>query len=172
MTQSGGGGEYSLGTATLTLRGDMQPLERDLARMRQVIADMERRGTNIPAPNIPPPSPETQRGYEGLLKTLERMRGAAQGDGEAFKALQEQLRGAGQAAGAAGGAGGFGGAGGALGGMLGMASKAIPMLGQLGLAAAGVQAIFGGMAGAINAVLGPLQQLSAEAATQLVPTNS
>ena len=162
MTQSGGG-EYSLGTATLTLRGDMQPLERDLARMRQVIADMERRGTNIPAPNIPPPSPEAQRGYEGLLKTLERMRGAAQGDGEAFKALAEQLRGAGQAAGAAGGAGGFGGAGGALGGLLGMAGKAIPMLGQLGLAASGVQAIFGGMAGAISAVLGPLQQLSAEA---------
>ncbi len=163
MTQSGGGGEYSLGTATLTLRGDMQPLERDLARMRQVIADMEKRGTNIPAPNISPPSPEAQRGYEGLLKTLERMRGAAQGDGEAFKALQEQLRGAGQAAGAAGGAGGFGGAGDALGGLLGMAGKAIPMLGQLGLAAGGIQAIFGGVTGAINAVLGPLQQLSAEA---------
>jgi murein DD-endopeptidase MepM/ murein hydrolase activator NlpD len=164
LTQSGGGGgEYSLGTATLTLRGDMQPLERDLARMRQVIADMERRGTNIPAPNIPPPPPETQRGFEGLLKTLERMRGAAQGDGEAFKALAEQLRGAGQAAGAAGGAGGFGGASGALGGLLGMAGKAIPMLGQLGLAATGIQSIFGGMAGAINAVLGPLQQLSAEA---------
>jgi hypothetical protein len=166
LTQSGGGGgggEYSLGTATLTLRGDMQPLERDLARMRQVIADMEKRGTNIPAPNIPPPSPEAQRGYEGLLKTLERLRGAAQGDGEAFKMLGEQLRGAGQAAGAAGAAGGFGGAGNALGGLLGMAGKAIPMLGQLGLAATGVQAIFGGMAGAINAVLGPLQQLSAEA---------
>jgi murein DD-endopeptidase MepM/ murein hydrolase activator NlpD len=131
--------------------------------MRQVIADMERRGTNIPAPNIPPPSPEAQRGYEGLLKTLERLRGAAQGDGEAFKALQEQLRGAGQAAGAAGGAGGFGGAGGALGGLLGMAGKAIPILGQLGLAATGIQSIFGGMAGAISAVLGPLQQLSAEA---------
>jgi hypothetical protein len=114
LTQSGGGGggEYSLGTATLTLRGDMQPLEKDLARMRQVIADMEKRGTNIPAPNIPPPSPEAQRGYEGLLKTLERLRGAAQGDGEAFKMLGEQLRGAGQAAGGAGGAGGFGGAGG------------------------------------------------------------
>ena len=164
MTQSGGGGgEYSLGTATLTLRGDMQPLERDLARMRQVIADMEKRGTNIPAPNIPPPSPEAQRGYEGLLKTLEQLRRGMQGDGEAFKALQEQLRGAGQAAGAAGGAGGFGGAGDALGGLLGMAGKAIPMLGQLGLAATGIQSIFGGMAGAINAVLGPLQQLSAEA---------
>lgn len=164
MTQSGGGGgEYSLGTATLTLRGNMQPLEQDLARMRRVIADMEKRGTNIPAPNIPPPSPEAQRGYEGLLKTLERLRGAAQGDGEAFRALQEQLRGAGQAAGAAGGAGGFGGAAGALGGLLGMAGKAIPVLGQLGLAATGVQAIFGGMAGAINAVLGPLQQFSAEA---------
>jgi murein DD-endopeptidase MepM/ murein hydrolase activator NlpD len=164
LTQSGGGGgEYSLGTATLTLRGDMQPLERDLARMRQVIADMEKRGTNIPAPNIPPPSPEAQRGYEGLLKTLEQLRRGMQGDGEAFKALQEQLRGAGQAAGAAGGAGGFGGAGDALGGLLGMAGKAIPMLGQLGLAATGIQSIFGGMAGAINAVLGPLQQLSAEA---------
>jgi murein DD-endopeptidase MepM/ murein hydrolase activator NlpD len=164
LTQSGGGGgEYSLGTATLTLRGNMQPLEQDLARMRRVIADMEKRGTNIPAPNIPPPSPEAQRGYEGLLKTLERLRGAAQGDGEAFRALQEQLRGAGQAAGAAGGAGGFGGAAGALGGLLGMAGKAIPVLGQLGLAATGVQAIFGGMAGAINAVLGPLQQFSAEA---------
>lgn len=162
MTQSGGGGgEYSLGTATLTLRGDMQPLERDLARMRQVIAEMERRGTNIPAPNIPPPSPETQRGYEGLAKTLERLRGAAQGDGEALKTLAEQLKGAGQAAGA--GAGGLGGMQGALGGMLGMAGKAIPMLGQLGMAAMGLQSIFAGVAGAISAVLGPLQQLSAEA---------
>lgn len=162
MTQSGGGGgEYNLGTATLTLRGDMQPLERDLARMRQVIAEMERRGTNIPAPNIPPPSPETQRGYEGLAKTLERLRGAAQGDGEALKTLAEQLKGAGQAAGA--GAGGLGGMQGAMGGMLGMAGKAIPMLGQLGMAAMGLQSIFSGVAGAISAVLGPMQQLSAEA---------
>jgi hypothetical protein len=47
--------------------------------------------------------------------------------------------------------------------MLGMAGKAIPILGQLGLAATGVQAIFGGLQGAVNAVLAPLQQLSAEA---------
>lgn len=165
MTQSGGG-EYSLGTATLTMRGDMQPLERDLARMRAVIAEMEKRGTKIPAPNIPPPKPpppETQRGYEGLLKTIEALRRGAQGDGEAFTMLSQQLRGAGQAAAAAGGSGGFGGASGALGGLLGMAGKAIPGLGQLGLAAAGVQAIFGGLQGAVNAVLAPLQQLSAEA---------
>lgn len=166
MTQSGGGGEYSLGTATLTLRGDMQPLERDLARMRAVIAEMEKRGTKIPAPNIPPPKPpppETQRGYEGLLKTIEALRRGAQGDGEAFTMLSQQLLGAGQAAAAAGGSGGFGGASGALGGLLGMAGKAIPGLAQLGLAAAGVQAIFGGLQGAVNAVLAPLQQLSAEA---------
>ena len=165
MTQSGGGGgEYSLGTATLTLRGDMEPLERDLARLRKVVAQIQMQAEKpIPPPKIPPPPPEAQRGYEGLLKTLERMGDAAKGDGEALKALQDQLRGAGQAAGAAGGAGGFGGAGGALSGLLGMAGKAIPMLGQLGLAATGIQSIFGGMAGAINAVLGPLQQLSAEA---------
>jgi hypothetical protein len=50
VTQSGGGGasEYSLGTATLTMRGDMQPLERDLARMRAVIAEMEKRGAKVP----------------------------------------------------------------------------------------------------------------------------
>lgn len=166
MTQSGGGGEYSLGTATLTMRGDRQPLERDLARMRAVIAEIEKRGMKIPAPNIPPPKPpppETQRGYEGLLKTIEALRRGAQGDGEAFTMLSQQLLGAGQAAAAAGGSGGFGGAGGALGGLLGMAGKAIPVLGQLGLAAAGVQAIFGGLQGAVNAVLAPLQQLSAEA---------
>lgn len=163
MTQSGGGGEYSLGTATLTLRGDMAPLEQDLARMRAVIADMERRGTKIPAPNIPPPSPEAQRGYEGLAQTMEALRRGVQGDGEAFKMLGDQLRGAGQAAAAAGGAGGFGGAGNALGGLLGMAGKALPILGQLGMAAMGIQSIFGGVAGAISAVLGPLQQLSAEA---------
>lgn len=167
MTQSGGGGsEYSLGTATLTMRGDMQPLERDLARMRAVIAEMEKRGANIPAPNIPtpkPPPPETQRGYDGLLKTIEALRRGTQGDGEAFTMLAGQLRGAGQAAAAAGGSGGFGGAGAALGGLLGMAGKAIPGLAQLGLAATGVQAIFGGLQGAVNAVLAPLQQLSAEA---------
>lgn len=164
MTQSGGGGEYSLGTATLTMRGDMQPLERDLARMREVIAEMERRGAKIPA-NLPkpppPPPPETQRGYEGLLKTVEALRRGVQGDGEAFSKLSEQLRGAGQAA--AGGSEGFMGAGNALAGMLGMAGKAVPMLGQLGLAAAGLQAIFGGLRGAVSAVLSPMEQLSAEA---------
>lgn len=163
MTQSGGGGEYSLGTATLTLQGDMQPLERDLARMRAVIAEMEKRGMKIPAPNIPPPPPETQRGYEGLAKTMEALRRGLQGDGEAFSLLAEQLRGAGQAAAGAGGGGGFGGASNALAGMLGMAGKAVPMLAQLGLAATGLQAIFGGMKGAVSAVLGPLEQLSAEA---------
>lgn len=163
MTQSGGGGEYSLGTATLTLRGDMQPLERDLARLRRVIAEMEKRGTQIPAPNIPPPAPEAQRGYEGLLKTLETLRRGVMGDGEAFSKLSEQLKVAGQAAAAAGGGGGFGGAANALAGMLGMASKAVPMLAQVGLAATGLQAIFGGLQGAVNSVLGPLQQLSAEA---------
>jgi hypothetical protein len=162
LTQSGGG-EYSLGTATLTLRGDMQPLERDLARMRQVIADMEKRGTKIPAPNIPPPPPETQRGYEGLAKTMEALQRGIKGDGEAFTMLAAQMRGAGQAAGAAAGGGGIGGMQGALGGMLGMAGKAVPVLGQLGMAAMGLQTIFQGMAGAIGAVLGPLQQLSAEA---------
>ena len=163
MTQSGGGGEYSLGTATLTLRGDMQPLERDLARLRAVIAEMESRGVNIPSPDIPPPPPETQRGYQGLAATMEALRRGVQGDGEAFTMLSQQLRGAGQAAAAAGGSGGFGGASNALAGMLGMAGKAIPILGQLGLAATGLQAIFGGLQGAVNAVLGPLQQLSAEA---------
>jgi murein DD-endopeptidase MepM/ murein hydrolase activator NlpD len=166
LTQSGGGGEYSLGTATLTLRGDMQPLERDLARMRAVIAEMEKRGANIPAPNIPapkPPPPETQRGYQGLAATMEALRRGVQGDGEAFTMLSQQLRGASQAAAAAGGSGGFGGATNALAGMLGMAGRAIPILGQLGLAATGLQAIFGGLQGAVNAVLAPLQQLSAEA---------
>jgi len=164
LTQSGGG-EYSLGTATLTMRGDMQPLERDLARMRAVIADMEKRGANIPlGPKPPPPPPpETQRGYEGLVKTMETLRRGMQGDGEAFTMLSEQLRASGQAAAAAGGDGGFGGAAGGLSGLLGMAGKAVPMLGQLGLAAMGIQAIFGGMKGAISAVLGPLEQLSAEA---------
>lgn len=163
MTQSGGGGEYSLGTATLTMQGDMQPLERDLARMRAVIAEMERRGTKIPAPNIPPPPPETQRGYQGLAATMEALRRGVQGDGEAFSRLSQQLRGAGQAAAAAGGSGGFGGATNALAGMLGMAGNAVPMLAQLGLAATGLQAIFGGLQRSISAVLSPLQQLSAEA---------
>jgi murein DD-endopeptidase MepM/ murein hydrolase activator NlpD len=167
LTQSGGAsGEYSLGTATLTMRGDMVPLERDLARMREVIAEMERRGAKIPASfpkPPPPPPPETQRGYEGLLKTVEALRRGVQGDGEAFTMLSKQLRGAGEAAGAAGGSGGFGGASSSLAGMLGMAGKAVPMLAQVGLAAAGLQAIFGGLKGAVSGVLAPLEQLSAEA---------
>jgi len=167
LTQSGGAsGEYSLGTATLTMRGDMVPLERDLARMREVIAEMERRGAKIPASfpkPPPPPPPETQRGYEGLLKTVEALRRGVQGDGEAFSMLSKQLRGAGEAAGAAGGSGGFGGASSSLAGMLGMAGKAVPMLAQVGLAAAGLQAIFGGLKGAVSGVLAPLEQLSAEA---------
>lgn len=130
MTQSGGG-EYSLGTATLTLRGDMQPLEKDLARMRRVIEEMEKRGTKIPAPNIPAPAPETQRGYDELLKTLEEMRRSVEQNGEAFRQLNGTMAGAGAAAGTASGSNGFGGAAAALTSMSVMTAKLLPVLMQL-----------------------------------------
>ena len=161
-SSGGGGGEYTLGTATLTLRGDLKPLEADLAKMRRMIADMERRQTNIPAPKIPPPSAETQSGFDRLQGTLEQLRKGITGDSSAWDAMAARLKGAGAAG--AGAAGGIGGAGAALGSMVGMAGKAIPILGQLGLAAAGVKAVFGAVSTAIGAVIGPLQALTAETA--------
>jgi hypothetical protein len=183
LTQSGGGGEYSLGTATLTLRGDMQPLERDLARMRAVIADMEKRGVKIDAPDVPPPPPETKRGYEDLTRTVEELRRSVELNGESFRQLNQNMAAAGNVAGSASGGNGFGGAAATLLGMAAMTAKLLPMLAQfesvqgvltgavlkfglvsksipiLGAAAAAATPVLGGLGKAALALIPGLGQL-------------
>lgn len=183
MTQSGGGGEYSLGTATLTLRGDMQPLERDLARLRAVIADMEERGVKIDIPNVPPPPPKTKRGYEDLTRTVEELLRSVELNGESFRQLNQNMAAAGAVAGSASGGNGFGGAAATLMSMAEMADKLLPMLAQfeavqkvltgadlkfglvsksipiLGVAAAAAAPVLGGLGKAALALIPGLGQL-------------
>ncbi len=113
------------------MRGDMQPLERDLARMRAIIAEMEKRGTKIPAPNIPPPPPETKRSYEDLIRTVEELRRSIELNEDSFRQMSQSMAAAGTVAGSASGGNGFGGAATTLLSLGAVTARLLPMLAEL-----------------------------------------
>lgn len=155
----------SLGSAFLRLYGDRSALDRELAVLKRYTDQLEKQGIKVKFDaDTGQASREInkfQNRLHQLQKLLNQVNQGVRGDGDAWKALGENLSGLGAKAAASGGSMGK------MAGMLGTAgaaaSKAIPILGQLGMAAMGVQAIFQGLSGAINGVLAPLERLSAEA---------
>ena len=155
----------SLGSAFLRLYGDRSALDRELEKLKRYTDLLEKQGIKV---KFDADTGKASREIDGLQQrlnqlqqTLGQVSDGVRGDGDAWKNLAESL------SGMAGKAAQSGGAMGKMAGMLGTAgaaaSKAIPILGQLGMAAMGVQAIFQGVTGAINGVLGPLANLSREA---------
>lgn len=152
----------SLGSAFLRLYGDRSALDRELETLKRYTDQLEKQGIKVKfdadTGQASREVDQLKNKLNGLNDILRSVGQGLQGDSGAWAGLQQAL------GGVTGGAGGAGGAmgkfGGALGGAMGVASKALPVLGQLGLAAQGLQAIFFGVSAAVNSVLGPLQQLS------------
>lgn len=155
----------SLGSAFLRLYGDRSALDRELAVLKRYTDQLEKQGIKVKFDADTGQASREINNFQNRLHQLQQLLNqvgqGVRGDGDAWKALGENLSGLGAKAAASGGSMGK------MAGMLGTAgaaaSKAIPVLGQLGMAAMGVQAIFQGLSGAIQGVLGPLEQLSAEA---------
>jgi hypothetical protein len=166
MTASGGapgGGEYSLGTAVLRLYGDRSALDKELEVLRRYTERLEKQGVKV---KFDADTGALTREVNGLQQMLNKAREAMQalsqgmqGDGSAFNGIAESLS---KLGGGQGGAAGTAAAG--LSGVAKAAGVAIPLLGQVGLAVMGLEGIFRGATGAINAFLGPFQQLAAESA--------
>jgi len=151
-----------LGGATLRLYGDRSALDRELALLKRYTDTLEKQGIKV---KFDADTGKASREVEGLkagLTDLNRILAdlgkAAHGD---FSGLTSGL---GMAADAAANAtGAVDGTTGAVSGLAAGALKAIPILGQLGLAAMGMKAIFGGLGAAIGAALAPLEKFSHEA---------
>lgn len=154
-----------LGSVILRLYGDRSALDRELATLKRYTDALERRGVTI---KFDADTGKVTREVDGLKNKLaglndllRQVSSGVRGDADAWGGLGDTL---GKITGMAGDAGGgLAKLGGSLGGVLGVATKAIPILGQIGLAAQGLQAIFTGVTSAVNAVIGPLTQLSQEA---------
>jgi len=154
-----------LGSVILRLYGDRSALDRELATLKRYTDALERRGVTI---KFDADTGKVTREVDGLKSKLaglndllRQVSSGVRGDADAWGGLGDTL---GKITGMAGDAGGgLAKLGGSLGGVLGVATKAIPILGQIGLAAQGLQAIFTGVTSAVNAVIGPLTQLSQEA---------
>lgn len=155
----------SLGSAFLRLYGDRSALDQELERLKRQTDQLERNGINVPVNADTRDATRELTGLRGRLQqlqdTLNQIGQGLRGDGDAWSSLADSL------SGLAGRAAESGGAMGRMGSMLGnagaAAARAIPILGQLGMAAMGVQAVFQGLSGAINGVIGPLAALSQEA---------
>jgi murein DD-endopeptidase MepM/ murein hydrolase activator NlpD len=172
-------GEYSLGTATLRIHGDRSSLDRELELLKRYTAQLERQGIKV---KFDADTGGAERQVDGLTNKLNGLQGlldainqGLRGNGDVFKNLAARMEGASEASeqvSAAAGAvpGAFGKAGGAVAGLAGKfgplaatALRAIPVLGQIGLAVQGLTAIFNGAASAIQGMLAPLERLAAEA---------
>ena len=155
----------SLGSAFLRLYGDRSALDRELEVLKRYTDQLEKQGIRVKFDaDTGQASREVdllQNKLNGLNDILRNVAQGLQGDGNAFEGLAQGLSSLASRLNASGGA--FGGFVGALSGVMGAAGRALPVLGQIGLAAQGLQAIFSGVAAAVNSVLAPLEQLSAEA---------
>jgi hypothetical protein len=155
----------SLGSAFLRLYGDRTALDRELKLLGRYTEQLERKGIKV---SIDADTGKARRDVDALKASLNSTNEAfkllgqgLRGDKSAWAGIGDTLQGVAGKAAASGGA--IGKMGGALGGAASLAGKAIPVLGQLGLAAQGLKFIFDGLSSAINGVLAPLKALSYEA---------
>lgn len=158
-------GDYNLGTATLRFFGDRSSLDREIELLRRYTEKLERQGISV---KFDADTGEATRkvdelknklnGFQGILGSINE---GLRGNGDVFENLAARLGGAGEAAAGAGGA--VGAMGGRLAALGAGALRAIPYLGQIGLAVTGLTAIFNGAAAAIQGMLAPLERLAAEA---------
>ncbi|MEI6358789.1 MAG: hypothetical protein WCO50_00500 [Synechococcus sp. ELA619] len=159
------GGEVDLGSAVLRLYGDRSALDKELEKLRRYTELLEKQGIKVKfdaeTGQATREVNELQNKLQGLRGVLDTVRGGLRGDGQAWQGLAQGLSRAATAA--EGGTGAFAGMAGGLGKMAGIAGVAIPLLGEIGLAAMGLKAIFDGVSAAVQGIIQPLEQLSAQA---------
>ena len=162
---AGAGGEVDLGSAVLRLYGDRSALDKELEKLRRYTELLEKQGIKVKfdaeTGQATREVDQLQNKLQGLRGILDTVRGGLRGDGQAWQGLAQGLSKAASAA--EGGTGAFAGMAGGLGKVAGIAGVAIPLLGEIGLAAMGLKAIFDGVAAAVQGIIGPLEQLSAQA---------
>ena len=158
-------GDYSLGSATLRIFGDRSSLDRELETLKRYTAQLERKGISVKFDADTGDATRKVDGFKnklnGIQGILDAVNGGLRGNGDAFTNLAARLEGAGAAAGTSGAA--IGGMAARLGPLAAGALKVVPILGQIGLAVAGLTAIFNGGKAAIQGLLAPLEQLATEA---------
>lgn len=145
--------------------GDRTALDREIESLRRYTDQLEKQGIKVKVDAETGRATREVDGFRSRVaetrKVLDQVVAGLRGDGGAFNGLAQSLTNV--KARADGSQGALGGMAGGLSKMLGMAGSAVPVLGQLGLAAMGFQAIFQGVTGAINGALRPLEQLSQQA---------
>ncbi len=156
------GAEVDLGAAVLRLYGDRSQLDKELETLRRYTDQLEKQGIKVKfdaeTGNASREVNTLQQKIVGLRSALEGVSRGMQGDGSAWQGLADMLTKVGKSA--DGGTGGIGTMAGGLANLSRTAGVAIPILGQVGLAAMGLQAIFSGVAAAVGSITGPLQALS------------
>jgi murein DD-endopeptidase MepM/ murein hydrolase activator NlpD len=158
--------EYDLGQATLRISGDRTALDRELEKLKRYTDQLERRGIKVKFDADTGKATREVMGFTnrlyGLNEVMQDVSEGLGGNSQVWKDFGDQLRAAGAAANQA--SNGFGPMISQLGSVVGGVSRVLPALGQLGLAAMGVQAVFQGVSAALNGALAPLRALTAEAA--------
>jgi len=156
------GGEVDLGAAVLRLYGDRSQLDKELEKLRRYTDQLEKQGIKVKfdaaTGNASKEVNDFQQKLVGLRGALDAVRKGMQGDGSAWAGLADWLNKVGKAA--DGGKGSISSLTGGLAKMSEVAGVAVPVLGEIGLAAMGLQAIFNGVAAAVGSITGPLQALS------------
>ena len=156
------GAEVDLGAAVLRLYGDRSQLDKELETLRRYTDQLEKQGIKVKfdaeTGNASREVNTLQQKIVGLRSALDGVSRGMQGDGSAWQGLADMLTKVGKSA--DGGTGGIGTMAGGLANLSRTAGVAIPILGQVGLAAMGLQAIFSSVAAAVGSITGPLQALS------------